>query len=163
MAPEGKIEKGLVVSIDYKLTDDDGKLIDSSEGDEPLSYLHGHNQILPGLESALEGKVVGDTEKVHVAAGEGYGELDPEKVFAVPRDRFDFDVSVGQTLQAQMEDGQTVPFQVVELKEDSVILDGNHPLAGKALNFEVKVVAVRQATTEELDHGHAHEGDEHQH
>lgn len=163
MAPEETIAKGTVVSIDYKLTDDEGQLIDSSEGEEPLSYLHGHNQILPGLESALEGKKVGDTEKVHIEAGKGYGDFDPEKVFTVPKERFDFDVSEGQTLQAQLEDGQTVPFQVLEVKEDGVVLDGNHPLAGKALHFEVKVVGVRQASDEELDHGHAHEGDGHHH
>ena len=156
MTDDQAIQQDTVVSIDYILTDDGGEVIDSSEESEPLTYLHGHGQIIPGLERELEGRTVGDSASVRVEAEDGYGEHDPEKVVEVPRDRFEFEIAVGDFVQAKQQDGTTFPFKVVEVAPDQVTLDGNHPLAGQALNFKVSVVAVRAATPEELDHGHSH-------
>lgn len=156
MSEEKQIGADTVVSIEYTLTGDDGTVIDSSQGGEPLTYLHGHGQLIPGLEQELEGKSLGDAVEVRIDAENGYGEHDPERLVEVPRDRFEFDVSEGDFVQAQQQDGTTVPFQVVGVEESTVTLDGNHPLAGKALNFKVEVVDIRDATPEELDHGHAH-------
>ncbi|HHQ47327.1 MAG TPA: peptidylprolyl isomerase [Acidobacteria bacterium] len=150
------IANDTVVSIEYTLTDDEGEVLDSSVGAEPLSYLHGHDQIIPGLERELEGKNVGDELSLHIAAADAYGEHDPERMVEVDRGNFDFDVKEGDYVQAQHPDGSVIPFLVAEVGENTVTLDGNHPLAGKALNFEVKVVAVRPATEEERTHGHAH-------
>jgi FKBP-type peptidyl-prolyl cis-trans isomerase SlyD len=163
MAEPMKIAQDCVVTIDYTLTDDAGTIIDSSSDGEPLTYLHGHSQIIPGLEKALEGKVKGEKHRMHVPAAEGYGDHDPEKVFTEPRDRFDFEVEAGQILQAHSEEGETLTFQVVEVSDEGVKLDGNHPLAGKNLNFDVTVLDVRAASIEELKHGHAHSGDGHHH
>ncbi len=164
MAEQAKIARDQVVSIDYRLLDDDGSLIETTEGDEPLTYLHGRGELVPGLERALEGKVPGDTGKFHVPAADAYGDRDPEKVLREPMDRFGFPVEVGQVLQARLEDGGAISFQVLAVDADGVTLDANHPLAGKNLNFEVTVRAVRPATEEELSHGHAHgEGHGHHH
>ncbi len=156
MSQEKQIAADAVVSIEYALTSDDGTVIDSSEGGEPLTYIHGHGQLIPGLERELEGKSLGDAVEVRVEAEDGYGEHDPERLVEVPRDRFEFEISEGDFVQAQQQDGTTVPFQVVGVGESSITLDGNHPLAGKALNFKVEVVGIREATPEELDHGHVH-------
>jgi len=151
-----KIAEDTVVSIDYTLTDDDGEILDSSDGAEPLRYLHGHGQIIPGLERELEGKSVGDELSLHIAAEDAYGVHDPERVVTVDRGNFEFDVKEGDYVQAQHPDGSVIPFLVTEVGETEVTLDGNHPLAGKALNFEIKVVGVRESTEEERAHGHAH-------
>ncbi|MCG6962683.1 MAG: peptidylprolyl isomerase [Acidobacteria bacterium] len=156
MSEKKLIAADTVVSIQYTLTGDDGTVIDSSEGGEPLTYLHGHGQLIPGLEQELEGKGLGDAVAVRIDAENGYGEHDPDRLVEVPRDRFEFDISEGDFVQAQQQDGTTVPFQVVGVEETTVTLDGNHPLAGKVLNFKVEVVGVRTATSEEIDHGHAH-------
>ena len=156
MSEEKQVTEDTVVSIQYTLTGDDGAVIDSSEDGEPLTYLHGHGQLIPGLEQELEGRSVGDAVEVRIDAENGYGEHDPERLVEVPRDRFEFEVSEGDFVQAQQQDGTTMPFQVVGIGESTVTLDGNHPLAGKALNFKVEVVNIRDATSEELDHGHAH-------
>ncbi len=145
-----------VVSIDYTLRDDDGQVLDSSQGAEPLNYLHGHGQIIPGLEHELEGKQVGDELSIHIEAEDAYGPHDPERVVEVERSNFDFDVKAGDYVQAQHPDGSLMPFLVTAAGPEMVTLDGNHPLAGKALNFEIKVVGVRAATEDELAHGHAH-------
>jgi len=156
MTENQTVAQDSVVSINYVLTDDEGAVIDTSEGAEPLTYLHGHGQIITGLESELEGRAVGDEASIRVEAGDGYGDHDPEKTVQVPRDRFEFEVTVGDFVQAQQQDGTTFPFQVVAVEPDQITLDGNHPLAGKALNFQVTVVAVRAASAEELEHGHSH-------
>lgn len=157
-----KIGPGHVVSIDYRLQDGDGTLIEDTEGEEPLTYLHGHGQLIPGLERQLEGKAVGDQGRYKVPAADAYGDRDPGKVFTEPKERFDFPVEEGQVLQASLEDGGTVSFVVVSVGEDGITLDGNHPLAGKDLDFQITVRAVRPATAEELSHGHAH-GEGHHH
>lgn len=151
-----KIADNTVVSIEYTLKDDEGEVLDTSAGAEPLSYLHGHGQIIPGLERELAGRSVGDELSLHISAEDAYGPHDPERVVEVERNNFEFDVKEGDYVQAQRPDGSVIPFLVTKAGETTVVLDGNHPLAGKALNFDVKVVAVREATEEERRHGHAH-------
>ncbi len=156
--------KDKVVSIDYTLTDEDGNIIDSSEGQAPLAYLHGAGNIIPGLESALEGRTVGDAFDVVVPAADAYGERDPELVQPVPRDRFpeDAQIEAGSQFQAETAAGPRT-ITVVEVKDDEVVVDANHPLAGKPLNFKVQVVEVRDAQAEELQHGHVHGPGGHHH
>ena len=145
-----------IVSLHYTLSTDGDQVIETSEGDEPLTYLHGHGHVIPGLEKALFGKRPGDTGTIVVTPEDGYGPHDPERVVKEPRKRFGFDVQAGMILEAQLEDGSQHPFQVVAVDEAEVTLDGNHPLAGKTLHFAVRVLEVREATMDELAHGHAH-------
>ncbi len=153
-----EIAKDRVVSIEYKLHLGDGNLIDESDPGDPLVYLHGYEEIVPGLEKALEGKKTGDSLKVQVSPEEGYGEIDPDGVEEVPRDEFppDMELEEGGIVTATDEDGDDVEFLVKKLNEKTVVVDFNHPLAGKTLHFEVTVREVRAATAEELEHGHAH-------
>ena len=153
------IAKEVVVSINYKLTDSEsGELLDSSEGQEPLKYIHGLGQIVPGLEKALEGKAVGAQETVTVSPEDGYGDRDESRLISVPKDRFDDDIDVGDVVQAATADGHHMRLKVTAMEGDNVTLDANHPLAGRTLCFEVEVVDVREATEHELSHGHAHCG-----
>lgn len=161
MAEPPLIAPDHVISIEYVLTDDAGVELDSNQGGEPLCYLHGHGQIVPGLERALAGQPVGHLAKVTVPPADGYGVHDDDRIVTVGRDRFEFEPEAGQVLEASLPQGGSVPFIVVEVNKETVTLDGNHPLAGKTLHFEIKVLGVRQATAEELEHGHAH--DEHGH
>jgi FKBP-type peptidyl-prolyl cis-trans isomerase SlyD len=151
------ISQDQIVSIHYILRDDAGAVIDRSAADQPLAYLHGHGQLVPGLERELTGHAVGDRLQVTVAAAEGYGEYDPQLVQRVPRRTLKGigDVRVGMHLQAQTAHGPR-PVTVTQLTGDMVTLDGNHPLAGKNLHFEIEVAAMRPATEEELAHGHVH-------
>jgi len=160
-----KIVDGTVVGIDYALHLGDGKVVDASEPGEPLVYLHGGGQIVPGLEAALEGLGAGDKKQVVVAPGEGYGPRDPRGVQEVPRSAFppDFEPQAGMELTAESDNGEPVPFVVKELRPDSVVIDLNHPLAGETLHFEVTVREVRAATEDEKAHGHAHGADGHHH
>lgn len=158
MTEEFKVAPDHIVAIDYKLLLDDGEIVDSTEGDEPLIYLHGHDQIVPGLERALEGKAPGESDHIRVPPEDGYGVYDPSKIFKEAPDRFGFAVEVGMVVQGQLDDGQHFPIKVLAVDEDAVTLDGNHPLAGKTLDFQITVLAVRPATQEEIDHGHAHDG-----
>ncbi|HEX4869402.1 MAG TPA: peptidylprolyl isomerase [Moraxellaceae bacterium] len=159
-----QIANDVVASIEYTLTDDKGNVIDSSVGGEPLAYLHGAGNIIPGLESALEGKKVGDSFKVSVAPAEGYGEKDEGLLQVVPRSMFRGvdQVEVGMQFHAQTDYGMQV-ITVAKVEGDNVTVDGNHPLAGQNLNFDVKVVEVRAATAEELEHGHVHGPGGHHH
>ena len=158
------ITRDSVVSIHYTLKNDSGEVIDSSAGGEPLAYLHGHGNLIPGLERELTGKNPGDKLQVTVPAAEGYGEYDPQLVQRVPRRALKgiADVRVGMRLQAHTPQGPRA-LTVTQLNGDMVTLDGNHPLAGKNLNFEVEVAAVRGATEEELAHGHVHGAGGHHH
>ncbi len=160
-----KIEPNKVVSIDYKLTDAQGKLLDASQGRGPLFYLHGVGQIIPGLEKALEGKEPGDELNDALLAGEGYGQRNETLVHRVMRSRFGKATKIepGMQFQANSPQGQTAVFTIVKIEGDEVTVDGNHPLAGVELRFEVKVAAVRDATEEELEHGHAHGPGGHHH
>lgn len=149
-----------VVTIHYTLKDEADKVIDSSTGGEPLAYLHGHGNIVPGLERELSGRSVGDRLQVRVPAAEGYGEYDRALVQKVPRRALQgiANLRVGLRLQA----GQQA-VTVTHLAGDMVTLDGNHPLAGQNLHFEVEITAVRPATEEELAHGHVHGDGGHHH
>ena len=152
------IGNNLVVSIHYALTDDDGTAIDSSEGQEPLTFLHGAGNIIPGLENALTGKVQGDSLAVKVEPADGYGVVNDQLIHTVPKSAFQGveTVEAGMAFEAQGPDGQAQHIVVKEVKGDDVIIDANHPLAGITLNFDVEIVTVREPTAEELDHGHAH-------
>ena len=159
-----KVADNAVISIDYVLKDDSGNIIDQSGQSDPLIYLHGANNIIPGLESALAGKSVGEEISVRVAPEDAYGVRDDEKKQPVPRDMFgDAEVTVGAQYHAQGPDGQHLTVTVVSVSENEVVVDGNHPLAGMHLNFDVKVVDIRDATKEELEHGHVHGPGGHQH
>ncbi len=152
-----------VVSIDYTLTDDEGDVLDASEPGSPLVYLHGADNIIPGLEEALTGKSKGESLKVVVSAEDGYGEYDETLVAEVERDRFpDADqVELGDQFQANTPDGPRM-VTVIEISDDAITIDANHPLAGETLHFDVKIVDIRAATKDEIQHGHAHgEGGHH--
>jgi FKBP-type peptidyl-prolyl cis-trans isomerase SlyD len=153
-----KVGSGAVVSVDYRLHLGDGEVVDESEPGKPLHYLHGGGQIVPGLEKELEGLSTGDSRKVVVPPKEGYGEHDPRGVQQVPRSAFPSgqQVEAGMEFLAQSDDGQPVPVSVREVRGDTVLIDINHPLAGKTLHFDVTVRGVRPATQEELQHGHIH-------
>ncbi len=160
-----KVGKGSVVSVDYSLHLGDGKVVDASAPGEPMAYLHGEGQIVPGLERALEGLSVGDARQVVVPPEDGYGEHDARGVQEVPKSAFPTEMqpAVGMELMAQGPGGEAVPFVIRELKAESIVIDLNHPLAGKTLHFAVTVREVRAATAEELEHGHAHGADGHGH
>ena len=160
-----KIEKNSVVRIEYRLHLGDGQVVDASEPDEPLAYLHGSGQIVPGLEDALTGPESGATTQVVVSPENGYGEHDPRGVQEVQREVFPegFSPEVGMQLTAEGPDGEVVPFTVKEIRPGSVVVDLNHPLAGKTLHFDVTVREVRTATADEIAHGHAHGPDAHGH
>lgn len=159
-----RIAQDSVVTIEYTLTDPQGQILDSSVGEEPLVYLHGKKNIIPGLERELAGRQVGDELKVVVSPQDGYGERSDALVTQVPREDLAQipDLSVGLQLQAQTARGVQV-FTVVELNDEKVTLDGNHPLAGQTLNFAIKIMGIRPATQEELAHGHAHGPGGHHH
>lgn len=159
-----QIAQDTVVSIHYTLTDDAGETVDTSVGSEPLFYLHGNGNLVPGLEHALEGKSVGDKINVKVAPADGYGEYDKKMVQRVPRRSFKgvADVKPGMQFQVQSEHGpQSVT--VTHVTGDMVTVDANHPLAGKNLNFAVEVLEVRSPSDEELAHGHVHGPGGHHH
>lgn len=155
-----QIENDRVVLIGYRLTDDEGQVIDTSEGREPLSYLHGAGGIIPGLEAALVGKSTGEQLHVVVDPENAYGAYDKALRQEVERERFsDSDsIDVGMRFRVPVSDGGQGVVEVVEVKEDSVIVDGNHALAGMRLHFDVTIRDVRDATEQELTHGHVHEG-----
>lgn len=159
-----QIENACVASIHYTLKNDAGEVLDSSAGGDPLMYLHGAGNIISGLEQALSGKSEGDTLNVSVAPEQGYGEHREDLVQSVPRDAFQGvdQIDVGMRFQAESSQGPMV-VTVTAVDEEAVTVDGNHPLAGQNLNFEVEVVEVREATAEEQDHGHPHGPGGHQH
>jgi len=160
-----QIATNSVVLIDYTLTNDQGNVIDTSSGREPLAYLQGHQNIIPGLESALEGKSAGDRVQVSIAPAEGYGERDESLSQAVPRQMFeDADqITVGMQFHTQTEQGHQQVVTVTAVDAEHVTVDANHPLAGETLNFDVTVVEVREALPEELAHGHVHGPGGHHH
>lgn len=147
-----KIAKHTVVSFDYTLKDKDGKILDSSEGREPLEYLHGAGNIIPGLEKEMEGLSAGDKKHVEVAPEEGYGAVDPGLVIEVQRKNIEFagTVEKGMRFHAQDGSGGMIAFTVVDVDGDKIKLDGNHPLAGVTLFFDVDVKSVREATEKEI-------------
>ncbi|MEY4590635.1 MAG: fkbp-type peptidyl-prolyl cis-trans isomerase slyd [Pseudomonadota bacterium] len=153
-----KIENNHVVSIHYTLTDDEGQVIDSSAGMEPMHYIQGLGSIIPGLERAMAGRTAGDTFKVIVQPEDGYGEFDPEMIQTLPRTAFTGveNVEVGMEFQAHANDGHVQYVVVKDVTEDEITIDANHALAGKVLHFDVSIEAVREADEDELEHGHVH-------
>lgn len=159
-----QIAANKAVSIDYTLTDDAGDVLDSSKGAAPLVYLHGGGNIIAGLERALEGKGAGDELSVAVEPADAYGEYSPELVAVLDRNLFQGvdELQIGMQFHAAGPEGQPQIVTIRDIDGDQVTVDGNHPLAGKRLNFDVKVVGVRDASAEELAHGHIHgEGGHH--
>jgi len=157
------IADGDVVVMNYTLRSDTGEVLDASSPDDPMAYLHGAENIVPGLETALAGKQVGFKAKVKVEPADGYGEREDEPPDAVPRSAFpaDAELEVGMHFMAEGPDNDYAPIWVVGIEGDKVLVDSQHPLAGKTLHFEVEVLAVRAATADELSHGHPHGADGH--
>jgi FKBP-type peptidyl-prolyl cis-trans isomerase SlyD len=158
------VEKNKVVSIDYTLKSDDGDVIDSSEGREPLNYIQGMANIIPGLEEAMEGKKVGDIFDVKVQPDMGYGPYIDSMRFVLPRENFRGvdKIDLGMRFHAQTMEGTQI-LTVVDVNGEDITVDGNHPLAGVTLNFHVEVKDIREATQEEIDHGHVHTENGHEH
>ena len=157
MSEDLKITDGQVVAMEYTLKVD-GDIADTSEGREPLAYLHGSGNIIPGLEREMTGMVIGESKDVVVAAVDAYGEEDDKAFMDVARDQFpkEIPMKVGTEIQVQNEQGQPMFARIEEIADQSVRLNFNHPLAGKELHFSVKVVEIREPTDEEKEHGHVH-------
>ena len=155
-----QITKNKVAAIHYTLRDNEGTIIDTSDGREPLHYLHGAGNLIIGMEEGLEGKIKGDKLNLKIAPEKGYGEIDPEMIQKVPRSAFgDQDVKKGMKFSTNQ--GGVVTVKEVGL--DTVTVDANHPLAGVELNFDVEIMEVRNATDEEVSHGHVHGPGGHHH
>ena len=157
-----QVSENTVVSIHYTLKDDNGQTVDSSIGKEPLSYLHGRRNIISGLENALTGKNVGDKLNVTVPPEEAYGNYDDALIQVLPREAFGGveDIQVGMQFYSESPEG----VQMITIKNvdgDQITVDANHPLAGQTLHFDVEIMDVREATAEELQHGHVHDGSHH--
>lgn len=153
-----------VVHIHYTLTNDEGEVLDSSRGHAPLAYIHGQGNIIPGLESALAGRAVGDTFSVSIPPEEAYGLHDESLIQAAPKSAFVgvAEIEPGMQFHAETPEGMQL-VTVIEVLDDEVILDGNHPMAGITLNFAVEITEIRDATVEELEHGHVHGPGGHHH
>ena len=147
-----------VVSMNYTLKNDQGTVLDTSENREPLSFIVGKGMIIPGLEKELHGKEKGDKVSVTVEPKDGYGEYDASQMVKVAKNQFaeGSEIKVGMTVQAQTQEGQVQLLTIKEVEGDSITLDANHPLAGQNLHFDVQIEDVREATEEELEHGHVH-------
>lgn len=144
--PQTVVQDGAEVAFDYTLTDDGGKVIDSSKGKEPMHYTHGKGQIIPGLEKEMAGMAVDGEKKVTVKPEDAYGQIDPRAFQEVPKDKLPPDaLKVGTVLTAQGPQGQGIPVRVHEIKANTVIMDFNHPLAGKTLSFDVRITAIKPA------------------
>jgi FKBP-type peptidyl-prolyl cis-trans isomerase SlyD len=154
------VKKDAVVEMHYTLKNDAGDVIDSSQGKEPMPFIQGHGNIIPGLESALEGMKIGESCDISVKPEEGYGAYHDEGVQDIPMDALQGidNLEVGMELQSQDEQGNPFIVHIKSINEDSVTVDANHPLAGQILHFSVSIENVREATKDELDHGHVHSG-----
>ena len=151
------VAENLVITMDYKLFVD-GELYDSSEEEGPIAFLQGHQNIIPGLEKELYGLEIGASKKVRVEPENGYGQPDPEAIMNLPLSELpeEIPVEVGVELELTDEEGELIGATITEVGEDFVLLDFNHPLAGKTLDFEVTIRGLRSASSEEMDHGHIH-------
>ena len=160
-----KVGKDKVVLMHYTLKNDAGDVIDSSDGADPLPFLQGHGNIIPGLESALEGSKVGDKLDVSIEPEEGYGERMKGAIQEIPSSALkDVDeVKVGMQLESQDKDGNAFLVTVTKIEDDKITVDGNHPLAGQTLHFSVSIESIRKAEAEELSHGHVHADGQHHH
>lgn len=152
------ITKDTAVLFNYVLKDDNGNVLDKSPEGQPLAYLHGHRNIIPGLEKQLEGKSAGETLTAVVEPSEAYGEYEEQAVQEVPRENFQGvdDIKVGMQFQSQSNDGHVMLVTVKDVNDKTVVVDANHPMAGKRLTFDVEIVEVRAATADEINHGHVH-------
>lgn len=158
------ISSNKVVTIHYTLRNDAGEVLDTSQGGEPMSYLHGAGNIVPGLEAQLEGRSAGDDVVAKVEPKDGYGEKSGASRQAIPIAAFEgMEIRPGMTFVVEDDDGEQMPLRVVEVQDDQAIVDTDHPLAGETLHFEVSIVDVRDATAEELLHGHVHDEGGHGH
>ena len=159
-----QIASNTVASFHYTLTNDQGNVVDSSEGRDPLAYLHGSGNIVAGLEQAMEGRSVGDKFDVSVPPEQGYGVRDEQLIQKVPREAFQGidNIEVGMHFQANGPHG-VASVEVTEVSDQLITVDANHPLAGQTLNFAIEVVSVREANPEELEHGHVHGAGGHHH
>ena len=158
------ISKDRVVSLKYVLTSTEGEVLDRSEEGEPLEYLHGHQNIIPGLENALTNHQVGDKLKVEVAPEQGYGEYDEEKSFAIQRSHFgDAPIQEGFMVELTPDNGPPFHARITAIHDEVVEMDANHPMAGMQLHFDVEVLAIREATPDEIAHGHVHGPHGHHH
>ena len=159
------ISAGKVVGIEFTLTNPEGELLDRSEPGNPMLYLHGEGQIVPGLERALEGRKKGERLQVVVKPDDGYGELSGEEPQAIPRDSFpaEAELEPDQPVMATTPDGDTIVLFIVDLDDDQVWVSLDHPLAGQTLHFDVHIVSMRDATPAEQEHGHPHGPDGHHH
>lgn len=154
-----QVAQDRVVTIAYTLKDDEGNVLDSSENHGDLAYIHGHQNIVEGLEDALEGKDIGDTVTTTVEPEKGYGDRHDQLVFTVPRSNMpDGDLEVGMQFAAQDKEGNQQVVTLVDIGDEEVQLDANHPLAGQTLHFNVTVNDIREASDEEVEHGHVHDG-----
>jgi len=160
-----QISKNKVVTLEYTLKDNEGVVIDQTTGDDTFAFIHGIGGIIPGLENALDGKQADDALNITIEPDEAYGQREEALLAEVPMDRFDGagEIQEGMQFQTASEDGTARVVTVVKIEDGMVTVDGNHPLAGVTLNFDVKVIAVREATQEELEHGHVHGPGGHQH
>ncbi len=157
------IQDGQVVRLDYTLKVD-GKVVDTSEGNQPIQFIQGQGQIIPGLEDQLYGLKIGDQKDVTVQPEQGYGDIDPENFADIPRSQFPSEIPLepGIELELKDQDGQLIDARIASVNPDTVRLDFNHPLAGKELHFSVNVIDLRDATDEEIAHGHVHQGNSHE-
>lgn len=152
------VEDGMVVTLDYTLTVD-GEVVDTSKDSEPIQFIQGSGQIIPGLEKALYGMAVGDSKEVVIVAADAYGEVDPNAFADIPRREFPPEIPLKPGVELQLRNmmGEELVAQIVSVDEEHVRLNFNHPLAGKDLNFTVQIAGLRFATPVELEHGHVHE------
>ena len=159
-----QIADNRVITLNYTLKDDQGNIIDSSQ-DGSFAYLHGAANIIPGLESALLGKSAGDAFSVTIEPAQGYGERNEAMTQVVPRNMFETDaqIEVGMQFHAESPDGQPIQVTVIAVSDEDVTVDANHPLAGVNLNFDITVLDIREATAEEIEHGHVHGAGGHPH
>lgn len=159
-----QIIKNSVVTLNYTLKNDQDEVLDESQ-DNSFLYLHGAGGIIPGLEGQLEGKAAGDSFSAHIEPEDGYGNRDDSMVQVVPRDMFDEEHPIEEGIQfhAESPEGDMITVTVTKIEGDEITVDGNHPLAGIALNFDIKIADVREASAEEIEHGHVHGPDGHHH
>ncbi len=153
------VSDGKVISFNYTLRTEDGEVLDASDAGEPLAYLHGAENIVPGLEEQLTGRKRGDAFEAKVKPEDGYGVRDPNGLRPIPREAFpeDAELEAGMELVVEDDEGNLTPIWIVDIREDMVIIDTNHPLADITLCFSIEIVDIRLATTSEIEHGHPHD------
>ncbi len=159
-----KVAQNKVVTLEYQIRNAQGEVVEDTSGN-PLQYIQGIGQLLPALEQALEGKEAGEEVEITLTPDQAFGEYDEGQIQAIPKSAFGegMELQPGMVMYARTQDGHQVPFLIREVREDVVIADFNHPLAGETLTFHLKVMDVRDATPEELAHGHVHGPDAHSH